>query len=72
MQLRWWLTLSIVATSVGACKGPCEEVAERACSRAGERDGLCLQLRQVAASPSDRDQEMCRAGKIYLDQLEKN
>lgn len=72
MRMRWLWIWSIVALTAAACKGPCEEVAERTCSRTGERDGLCLQLRQVAASASDRDQEMCRAGKVYLDQLEKN
>ncbi|MBI5608355.1 MAG: hypothetical protein HY902_05695 [Deltaproteobacteria bacterium] len=72
MQVRWVLTLSIAVIGLGACKGPCEEVAERACSRTGERDGLCMQLRQVAASPTDRDAEQCRAGKVFLDQLEKN
>jgi hypothetical protein len=72
MAARLLLLLSIVALAAAACQGPCDDVAERTCAKTGERDGLCLQLRKVAAAPNDRDRESCRAGKVFLDQLEKN
>lgn len=53
------------------CNSPCTDLAERTCKRAGEADPLCQRLRKVAAQPSAQDNEACRAGHAFIDEMEK-
>lgn len=65
------LRLAAVAALLSACSSPCGDLAERACKRAGEADPLCQHLRKVAAHPTAQDEEACRAGQAFADELEK-
>jgi hypothetical protein len=46
-------------------------LAERTCKRAGEADPLCQRLRKVAAQPTAQDNDACRAGHAFIDEMEK-
>ncbi len=67
LGLLWAAVLALL----GACNAPCTDLAERTCKRAGEADPLCQRLRKVAAQPSAQDNEACRAGHAFIDEMEK-
>lgn len=64
---RWLACLGLLS----ACSSPCGDLAERTCKRAGEADPLCQRLRKTAAQPTAQDNEACRAGHAFIDELEK-
>ena len=47
----------------------CESLHVR--KRSGEADPLCQRLRKVAVNPSAQDNEACRAGHAFIDEMEK-
>jgi hypothetical protein len=63
-----WL---VAAGALAACTSPCSSLAERTCARAGQASALCKQVQEVAASPTEADEQACSAGLTFVDQLEK-
>ena len=66
-----WAVLAALALASGACSGPCADLAERTCERVGETDPQCKKLRQIVAEPRAGDEEACRAGIEFVDELRR-
>lgn len=72
-RLVWTLTLlcSGAGLLLSGCADPCAELADKACTRAGNDSEVCKQVQAVARQPTHADQEACRAGVAFALQLEK-
>lgn len=65
-----WGILGITAFFSG-CQRPCDELAERACQRAGESAEICVKLRTVAGAPTAADEQACRHGVAFVEELQR-
>jgi len=54
------------------CGDPCQELAARTCKRVGRTDPLCARLQSIAAAPQAGDEQACRAGNTFVDELRRN
>jgi hypothetical protein len=65
-----WGILGITTLFPG-CQSPCDELAERACQRAGEAAEICVKLRTVADAPTAADEQACRHGVEFVEELQR-
>ena len=66
------ILMAISLMMAGGCAKPCDELADRACERAGDGSETCAKIRDKAKKANSEDQRACRKGLEMVETLSKN
>ncbi len=69
---RRLLLLAAIVGALAGCNGPCDALADQACTRLGDAAPTCVALRARTASPANEDRMACNAGEAFAHELQRS